>query len=84
MTFARWCDAKFSVWCDMCIDGLLNTDPATRQKYGQACQLLDDRRSEASQGGSLLANWRWSRPGLEKSIAYWREQLQLPLSLDES
>ena len=84
ITFARWCDAKFSVWCDMRIDGLLNTDPATRQNYGQACQLLDDRKNEASQGGSLLANWRWSRPGLEQSIAYWREQLQLPLSLDES
>jgi len=83
VAFARWCDARFSVWCDLHIDALLNSDPVIRRGYGQACQSLEDRKEKASRDGSRLARFRWDKPGLEHGVTYWKEQLQLTLALEE-
>jgi hypothetical protein len=35
VAFARWCDAKFSVWCDMQIEALIHGDQANWQRARQ-------------------------------------------------
>ncbi|WP_434219561.1 KilA-N domain-containing protein [Escherichia coli] len=37
VAFARWCDARFAVWCDLHIDSLLRGELTEQQKYEQAC-----------------------------------------------
>lgn len=82
VAFARWLDARFSVWCDMRIDALLHGDLTVRQRFDQACRHLEGRRDLASAGARELARWRWDKPGLEHEVDHWREQLQLTLGLD--
>lgn len=52
-------------------------------RYGHACQTLEARKKEASQSGSRLAHWRYDKPGMHQHVAHLREQLKLPLALEE-
>lgn len=81
VAFARWCDARFAVWCDLHIDGLLRGELTEQQKYEQACRIRDDRKSKASNGAREMARWRWDKPVIEANVEYWREQLQLTLDI---
>lgn len=82
VAFARWLSPDFAVWCDMRIDALLHGDLTARQRFDQACQLLDDRRELASSGARELARWRWDKPSLEHEVDHWRHQLQMTLGFD--
>lgn len=82
VAFARWCDAKFSVWCDLHIDALLHGELNERQQLDKACRELVDSEKDASIGGRKMAQHRWRKPRLESQIAHWRDQLQLTLGLD--
>lgn len=82
VAFARWCDAKFSVWCDMRIDALLHGEINEKQQFERACRALDDAQHIASLSGKELAKFRWKKPGLQHQVAYWRDQLQLTLGLE--
>lgn len=81
VAFARWCDARFAVWCDLHIDSLLRGELTEQQKYEQACRIRDDRKSKASNGAREMARWRWDKPVIEANVEYWREQLQLTLDM---
>ncbi|EDA5631119.1 DNA-binding protein [Salmonella enterica subsp. enterica] len=81
VAFARWCDPKFSVWCDLHIDSLLRGELTEQQKYEQACRIRDDRKSKASNGAREMARWRWDKPVIEANVEFWREQLQLTLDI---
>lgn len=81
VAFARWCDARFAVWCDLHIDSLLRGELTEHQKYEQACRIRDDRKSKASNGAREMARWRWDKPVIEANVEYWREQLQLTLDI---
>ena len=52
-------------------------------RYGHAYQTLEARKKEASQSGSRLAHWRYDKPGMHQHVAHLREQLKLPLALEE-
>ena len=52
-------------------------------RYGHACQTLEARKQEASRSGSRLARWRYDKPGMHQHVAHLREQLRLPLELEE-
>lgn len=81
VAFARWCDPRFAVWCDLHIDSLLRGELTEQQKYEQACRIRDDRKSKASNGAREMARWRWDKPVIEANVEYWREQLQLTLDI---
>ncbi|ELY2796589.1 KilA-N domain-containing protein [Cronobacter dublinensis] len=81
VAFARWCDARFAVWCDLHIDSLLRGELTEQQKFEQACRIRDDRQSKASNGAREMARWRWDKPGIEANVEFWREQLQLTLDI---
>jgi len=82
VAFARWCDAKFSVWCDLHIDALLRGELNEKQQFDRACRLYADGKAVASLSGRELARWRVRKPALEHQVDYWRGQLQLTLGLD--
>ncbi|VVP89999.1 hypothetical protein PS918_03140 [Pseudomonas fluorescens] len=82
VAFARWLSADFSVWCDLQIDALLHGDVDARKRFDSACLALERGQQLASLSGKGLSSWRWSKPGLEHNVDYWREQLQLTLALD--
>lgn len=82
VAFARWCDAKFSVWCDLHIDALLRGELDEKQQFDQACKRLTDAQHVASLSGKELAAWRWKKPGLVHQVEHWKHQLQLTLGLD--
>ncbi|WP_228392669.1 Rha family transcriptional regulator [Pseudomonas helleri] len=52
-------------------------------RYGHACQTLEARKMEASNSGRRLAHWRYDKPGMHQHVAHLREQLKLPLALEE-
>ena len=80
--FAQWLEVKFAVWCDLQIDALLHGELNEKQQFDRACKALSDGQKMASLSGKHLAEWRWSKPGLERQVDYWRGQLQLTLGLD--
>lgn len=82
VAFARWCDAKFSVWCDLHIDALLRGELTEKQQFDRACKALSDASDIASLSGKELAKFRWRKPGLIAQVEHWREQLQLTLGLE--
>lgn len=82
--FAQWLDLRFAVWCDLRVDALLRGDANVRQQFDTACKNLEDGRDRASQGGRELARWRWGKQPLEQRANYWREQLQMTLSLERT
>lgn len=82
--FAQWLDVRFAVWCDLQIDALLRSDVSVVQRYEEACKQLEDRRDLASEQGRGLARWRWEKSPLEARAEYWREQLQMSLSLESA
>lgn len=83
VAFARWCNAKFSVWCDLHIDALLRGELSEKQRFDQACKRLDDGKKVASQNGRGLAIWKRQKPPLEREVEYRREQLQMILGFDD-
>ncbi|MGK9416050.1 Rha family transcriptional regulator [Pseudomonas cedrina] len=52
-------------------------------RYGLACQTLEARKREASSSGRRLAHWRYDKPCVYEHVAHLREQLKLPLSLED-
>lgn len=52
-------------------------------RYGHACQTLEARKKEASSNGRRLAHWRYDKPGVYQHVAHLREQLKLPLDLED-
>lgn len=52
-------------------------------RYGYANQALEDRRRAASQSGRQLAHWRYDKPGMLQDVAHLREQLSLPVDLED-
>ncbi|VVM99063.1 Rha family transcriptional regulator [Pseudomonas fluorescens] len=52
-------------------------------RYGYACQMLEARKKEASSSGRRLAHWRYDKPGMLQNVAHLREQLKLPLGLED-
>lgn len=83
VAFARWCDAKFSVWCDLRIDALLRGGVAPLQEYERASTTLEECKAQASLHGRGLAAWRRQKPPLMREVEYWREQMQMVLGLEE-
>jgi hypothetical protein len=73
VSFARWLDVDFAVWCDLQINALLHNGVSVQQQFDQACKALTDRRG--------LAQWRQEKPPLEERAEYWRRELQLALPL---
>ncbi|WP_454862815.1 Rha family transcriptional regulator [Pseudomonas hormoni] len=53
-------------------------------RYGHACQTLEARKKEASSSGRRLAHWRYDKPGVYQHVAHLREQLKLPLDLEDA
>lgn len=82
VTFARWLDVDFAVWCDLHIDALLRGELTEKQQFDRAYKRLADAKEIASLSGRELAKFRWSKPRLVGEVEYWREQLQLTLGLD--
>lgn len=83
VAFARWCDAKFSVWCDLHIDALLRGELNEKQQFERACQEYDEAFLRASRGAKEMARFRWRKPLLVEQVEHWRHQLQLTLGLDD-
>ena len=81
VAFARWCDARFAVWCDLHIDSLLRGELTEHQQFNKACKIFDDRKAKASLGASEMAKWRWDKPKVVVNVEYWREKLQLTLDI---
>ncbi|MBZ9781600.1 Rha family transcriptional regulator [Pseudomonas sp. REP124] len=52
-------------------------------RYGHACQTLVARKNEASQSGRRLAHWRYDKPGIHQHVEHLREQLKLPIDLED-
>jgi len=52
-------------------------------RYGHAYRTLEDRKKEASSSGRRLAHWRYDKPGVYAHVAHLREQLKLPLGLED-
>jgi len=82
VAFARWLDDDFAVWCDLHIDALLHGELNEKQQFERACRMYSDAKDVASLGGRELARWRIKKPGLEKEVVYWRDQLQMTLGLE--
>lgn len=82
VSFARWLDVDFAVWCDLHIDALLHGGLNEKQQFERACKILGDAQKVASHSGKELAKFRWKKPGLVHQVEYWRDQLQLTLGLD--
>lgn len=64
VSFARWLDDDFAVWCDLHIDALLRGELNEKQQFDRACKALDDAKHVASLSGSELAQYRWKKPKL--------------------
>ncbi|WP_397448119.1 KilA-N domain-containing protein [Pseudomonas sp. NA-150] len=82
VSFARWLDVDFAVWCDLHIDALLHGELNEKQQFERACRVLEDAQQVASLGGSALSKFRWKKPRLVHDVDHWREQLQMTLGLD--
>lgn len=82
VSFARWLDVDFAVWCDLHIDALLRGELNEKQQFDRACRMYTDAKEVASLGGRELAKWRQKKPALEHQVDYWRDQLQMTLGLD--
>lgn len=82
VSFARWLDLKFAVWCDLHIDALLRGELDEKQQFDRACKMLGEAQAVASLSGKELAKFRWKKPGLVHQVEYWRDQLQLTLGLN--
>lgn len=52
-------------------------------RYGHASQTLVARRNEASISGRRLAHWRYDKSGVYAHVAHLREQLKLPIDVED-
>ncbi|WP_210015035.1 KilA-N domain-containing protein [Pseudomonas palmensis] len=82
VSFARWLDVDFAVWCDLHIDALLRGELDEKQKFDRACKALQDQNERGSFAGRELVKHRWNKPPLEAEVEHWRSQLQMTLGLD--
>lgn len=80
--FAQWLEVKFAVWCDLQIDALIHGDIPAQQQFDRACKALASGQQVASLSGKQLAEWRRRKPGLEREVERWRDQLQLTLGFE--
>ncbi|MFL1491224.1 Rha family transcriptional regulator [Pseudomonas antarctica] len=53
-------------------------------RYGHACQTLEARKKDASNSGRRLAHWRYDKPGVYAHVAHLRQQLKLPLGMEDA
>lgn len=79
VTFARWLDDDFAVWCDMHIDALLRGEPDVVGQYSKACEVLSEGTKVASSSAENLARWRWSKEAKRRDVERLAQQLQLIL-----
>mgnify|MGYP003657262336 CR=1 FL=1 len=84
VSFARWLDVDFAVWCDLRIDELLRGEVSAQQQFDKACETLEDRRGLASAQGRGLAQWKYEKQPLEARVEYWKRELQMSLPLTPS
>lgn len=82
VVFARWCNVRFAVWCDLHIDALMRGELTEHQQFNKACKALDNGQRNASTNGRELAQWKYKKPDLVQRVAYWRDQLQMTLGLE--
>lgn len=82
VSFARWLDVDFAVWCDTQIDALLRGFPSAIGRFNHACKRLDNRQSRASASGRDLAEWKREKPSLIAEVERGRHHLQMILALD--
>lgn len=52
-------------------------------RHGNACQTLEARKKEASNSGRRLAHWRYDKQDVYAHVANLREQLKLPIDLED-
>jgi len=52
-------------------------------RYGHASRTLLARANEASISGRRLAKWRYDKPGVYAHVAHLREQLKLPIEVED-
>jgi len=58
VTFARWCDARFAVWCDLQIDHILRGGISVWQKAGADCSDTTDREPLLTAAAAVVARRR--------------------------
>ena len=75
-------DRKLARWCDLTINRILRETSSMKDRFDGACRMLDQSRREASEHGRGLLEWRNKKRRLEFHVAHLKDQLQLPLGLD--
>lgn len=81
VSFARWLDDDFAVWCDLHIDSLLREELSAQQHYDLAVIALEKQKERGSLAGRELAMHRYRKPPLQQRARFWKEYLQMPLPL---
>lgn len=81
--FIREIDRKLARWCDLTIDRIVRDTYSLKIRFDAACKVFDERRREASEHGRGLRKWSLEKRGLECTVAYLKDQMQLELVLDD-
>lgn len=81
VSFARWLDTDFAVWCDLHIDALLRGELTEKQQFEQACKQLREGLQLASLHGKGLSDWKARKPTLQHNVDQSLGRLQLVLGL---
>lgn len=58
VAFARWCDARFAVWCDLQIDHILRGGLSVWKKASNACSDTPDREALLTAAAAIVARHR--------------------------
>jgi hypothetical protein len=58
VAFARWCNARFAVWCDLQIDHILRGGISVWQKAGADCSDTTDREPILTAAAAIVARHR--------------------------
>ncbi|GLE86404.1 DNA-binding protein [Pseudomonas aeruginosa] len=82
VAFARWLDAKFSVWCDLRIEELLHGNQSAMDRFNRACKAYEEGEAAASDHGRGLSLWKQEKPRLLGAVERVRSLLQMTLSLE--
>ncbi|WP_342170371.1 KilA-N domain-containing protein [Pseudomonas aeruginosa] len=82
VAFARWLDAKFSVWCDLRIEELLHGNQSAMDRFNRACKEYEEGKAVASDHGRGLSLWKHEKPRLLGAVERVRSLLQMTLALE--
>lgn len=77
VAFARWLDAKFSVWCDMRVEEILHGNQSAMDRFNRACRAFDVGAAVASTHGRGLVAWKQEKPLLQLVVSRERNLLQM-------